>query len=146
MIFRKFLPLFMVLFIDSMGMGILFPILAVAFMNPSAHFLAVTTSHAMRTLDYGIVISVFMLCWFFGASILGDYSDIKGRKHSLVICLCGAALGYLLSAFALSWHSITLLIIGRIIAGLTAGSQSIAQAAIVDGSTESQLNKNMGSK
>jgi DHA1 family tetracycline resistance protein-like MFS transporter len=144
MFFKKFLPLFMVLFIDSMGMGILFPILAIAFMNPSVHFLAPNTNHAMRTFDYGLVISTFMLCWFFGAAIFGEYSDIKGRKKSLLICLFGAAFGYVLSAFAISFHSISLLIIGRVIAGLTAGSQSIAQAAIVDGSNESNLNKNMG--
>ncbi len=144
MFFKKFLPLFMVLFIDSMGMGILFPILAIAFMNPHVPFLAANTTHAMRTLDYGLVISTFMICWFFGAAIFGEYSDIKGRKKSLLICLFGAAFGYMLSAFAISFHSISLLIIGRIIAGLTAGSQSIAQAAIVDGSNESNLNKNMG--
>jgi MFS transporter, DHA1 family, tetracycline resistance protein len=140
----SFIPLFLVLFIDSMGMGILFPILAVAFMNPSAHFLAVSTTHSMRTFEYGIVISVFMLCWFVGAAVLGEYSDIKGRKPCLLICLAGATVGYVLSFLALITQSLWLLILGRIIAGLTAGSQSIAQASIVDGSSAEKLNRNMG--
>lgn len=141
---RSFMPLLLVLFIDSMGLGILFPVLAVAFMNPSSHFLAVDVSTAVRTLDYGLMVSVFMLCWFFGAAVLGDYSDIKGRKHCLLICLAGASTGYFLSFLALVLHSVWLLVLGRVVAGFTAGSQSIAQAAIVDGSSEHTLNKNMG--
>lgn len=141
---RPAIPLFLLLFIDAMGMGILFPILAVAFMNPSSHFLSIHTSHGMRTFYYGLVISTFMLCWFVGATVLGDYSDIKGRKYCLNICLSGAAVGYTLSGFALMAHSLALLIIGRVIAGLTAGSQSIAQAAIVDLSAKDNLNRNMG--
>lgn len=138
------LPLLLVLLIDSMGLGILFPILAIAFMNPSAHFFAQDIALSARTFLYGAVISVFMLCWFFGAGILGEYSDLKGRKHSLIICLFGAAIGYLCSGLALQWHSLSLLFVGRIIAGFTAGSQSIAQAAIVDQSSADKLSRNMG--
>lgn len=143
-VLSKFFSLFLLLFIDAMGMGILFPVLATAFMNPSSHFFLLASSPAWRTFDYGLIISVFMLCWFIGAGLLGEYSDHKGRKHCLIISLVGAALGYVLSALALSWHSMGLLLLGRVIAGLTAGSQSIAQAAIVDGSTEQDLPRNMG--
>ncbi len=73
-----------------------------------------------------------MICWFFGAAILGDLSDSVGRKKSLMICLIGAFLGYLLSAIAIAFHNFWFLILGRIIAGFTSGSQPIAQAAIVD--------------
>lgn len=137
-------PLLFILFIDAMGMGILFPILAIAFMNPSAHFFLGHPSMELRTFEYGAVISVFMLCWFFGAGVLGEYSDLKGRKHCLSICLAGAAVGYLFSGLALYWHSLSLLFLGRLVAGFTAGSQSIAQAAIVDASSEDDLSHNMG--
>ena len=140
---RGFIPLFLILFVDAIGVGIFFPIMAVAFMNPSSHFLAHDVSTAMRTLDYGLMVSVFMLCWFLGAAVLGDYSDIRGRKYCLMICLTGTAIGYFFSYLALAWHSIWLLILGRIVAGLTAGSQSIAQAAIVDGSSAHRLNINI---
>ena len=141
---KKLLPLLLVLLIDSMGLGILFPILAVAFINPSVHFFSVDISHSLRIIDYAVVISVFMFCWFFGAAILGEYSDHRGRKFCLLVCLLGAVVGYGLSALALIWHSLSLLIVGRVVAGLTAGSQSIAQAAVVDVSAETNLNKNMG--
>ncbi|WP_264769396.1 MFS transporter [Coxiella burnetii] len=53
-------------------------------------------------------------------------------------------MGYLLSAFAVGIHSLTFLILGRVIAGFTAGSQPIAQAAIVDVSSEAHKARNIG--
>lgn len=140
----KQIPLLMIVLIDSMGMGILVPILSIAFMSPHSPLVTLGTSAAMRQLDFSAVISVFMLSWFFGAAILSDYSDIRGRKHCLSICLIGAALGYALSALAIGTHHLWMLIVGRVIAGITAGSQSIAQAVIVDESSQETLNKHIG--
>jgi MFS family permease len=98
----------------------------------------------MYNVIYGSVIGIFMLCWFFGAAILGDLSDQIGRKKSLIICLIGAFLSYLISAFSVTLHSLTLFIIGRVIAGLTSGSQPVAQAAIIDLSTKETKTRNIG--
>ena len=76
--------------------------------------------------------------------MLGELSDSTGRKKALLICMAGVAIAYLVTAFAFVWHSITLLIIGRIIGGLTAGSQPIAQAAITDVSPANKLTRNIG--
>ncbi|AML48313.1 hypothetical protein AYM02_02945 [Coxiella burnetii] len=65
-------------------------------------------------------------------------------KKGAVGCLIGSFLGYLLSAFAVGIHSLTFLILGRVIAGFTAGSQPIAQAAIVDVSSEAHKARNIG--
>ncbi len=140
----KLLPLFFVLFIDSMGLGLLFPILNSLIIDPSSHFLAQHTSLAMREFWYGVTTGIFMLCWFFGAAILGDLSDMIGRKKALLICLIGACLGYLLGGFGIASKSLWLLILGRIIAGFTAGSQPIAQAAIVDVSKPENKPRNIG--
>ncbi len=137
-------PLFLVLFIDGMGLSLLFPILNSIIVDPASNFLAANTGAGMREFLYGLVISVFMLCWFFGAAILGDLSDKIGRKKALLICLLGSFGGYLLSAFAIIIHSLLLLMLGRIIAGFTAGSQPIAQAAIVDISTPEHKARNIG--
>lgn len=138
------LPLFLVLFIDGMGLGLLFPILNTIIIEPQAGFLPESLSMTLRDFYYGLTIGIFMICWFFGAAILGDLSDNVGRKKSLMICLIGAFLGYLLSAFAIMIHSFWTLLLGRIIAGFTAGSQPIAQAAIVDVSTEEEKPRNIG--
>lgn len=137
-------PLFLVILIDGMGLGLLFPILSNIIIEPSSTYLSKETSESFRCLLYGSIIGVFMVCWFFGAAMLGELSDIIGRKKSLLICLIGAFIGYLLSGIAITTGSISLLIFGRIIAGFTAGSQPIAQAAIVDISTPEHKARNIG--
>ena len=137
------MPLLLVLFIDSMGMGLFFPVLSSLIINPSLHFLAGDYSIEKRQFIYGVIISIYMFCWFFGAAILGDVSDFIGRKKSLLICLGGAVLGYIVAGISIAIHSIALMIIGRLIAGFTAGSQAIAQAAIVDISNAGNKSRNM---
>jgi DHA1 family tetracycline resistance protein-like MFS transporter len=140
----KAAPLFLVIAIDSMGLGILFPILSAMLISHQSHFLSSHTSNAMRELLYGITIGIYMLAWFFGSAMLGDLSDVMGRKKSLMICLIGATAGYVVSAIAIGFHSLIFLILGRILAGFTAGSQPIAQAAIVDVSSEANRPRNIG--
>lgn len=138
------IPLFFVLMLDSMGLGILFPVLNGLIMDPHVHFLAYSSSDSTRHFVYASLLAIFMLCWFFGAAILGDMSDSIGRKKALIICLLGSFVGYLLSAASVSLDSLWLMYFGRIIAGFTAGSQAIAQAAIVDISTEDTKPRNIG--
>jgi DHA1 family tetracycline resistance protein-like MFS transporter len=140
---KKLMPLLLVLFIDSMGMGLFFPVLSSLIIDPSLHFLAGEYSIEKRQFIYGVIISVYMFSWFFGAAILGDVSDFIGRKKSLLICLGGAVLGYVVAGISIAIHSIALMIIGRLIAGFTAGSQAIAQAAIVDISDAGNKSRNM---
>lgn len=137
-------PLFLVLFIDSMGLGLVFPILNSLVLDQSANFISATMGVSTRNLLYGLTIGIYMFCWFFGAAFLGDLSDQIGRKKSLLICLFGAFIGYLISALAVVVSSYALLLIGRVIAGFTAGSQSIAQAAIVDMSEPEHKVRNLG--
>lgn len=137
-------PLFLILFIDGMGLSLLFPILNGMIIDTTSHFLAPSVSLHNREFLYGLVVGIYMLCWFFGAVILGDVSDVAGRKKALMACLIGAGLGYMLSGLAANMASLPLLIAGRIIAGLTAGSQPIAQAAIVDVSDEQHKARNIG--
>lgn len=137
-------PLFLVIAIDSMGLGILFPILSDLLINHHAHFLPGHDTNFMRELLYGVTIGIYMIAWFFGSALFGDLSDMIGRKKSLMMCLVGAAIGYFISAVAIYCDSVLFLIVGRVIAGFTAGSQPIAQAAIVDVSTDETRARNIG--
>jgi predicted MFS family arabinose efflux permease len=138
-------PLFLVLFIDGMGLGLVFPILNGLIFDPASTFLPNRlATPAIHNLIYGGIIGIFMLAWFFGAAVLGDLSDHIGRKKSLMICLLGALLSYLISAIAIGLHSLTLLLVGRVIGGLTSGSQPIAQAAIIDLSRPENKARNIG--
>lgn len=140
----KAAPLFLVLFIDGMGLSLLFPIVNSLIIQTNSPLLPMMTSLSEREFLYGLVIGIYMICWFFGAVVMGDLSDIAGRKKSLMLCLVGACIGYLLSGVAVNVSSITLLVVGRVVAGFTAGSQPIAQAAIVDVSTEEHKARNIG--
>jgi predicted MFS family arabinose efflux permease len=137
-------PLLLALFIDGMGLGLVIPILNALLFDSHSKFLSSVTSPTMHNVIYGLTIGIFMLCWFFGAAVLGDLSDKIGRKKSLLICLLGSSVGYLISAFAVVFSSMSFLLLGRIIAGLTAGSQPIAQASIVDLSTDENKARNIG--
>ncbi len=136
-------PLFLVLFMDSVGLGLVFPILNSLIVDPRSHFLKDALGAHQRNALYGITVSIFMFCCFFGSAFLGELSDKIGRKKSLVICLWGAAAGYLVSAIGVVIGSYALLLIGRMVAGFTSGSQVIAQAAIVDISEPSQKARNI---
>lgn len=138
-------PLLLILFIDGMGLGLIVPILNGLIFEPNSQFIKNgVISASFHNTIYGLIIGIFMLCWFFGAAILGDLSDQIGRKKALTICLTGAFLSYALSALSVLMNSLTLLIIGRIIAGFTSGSQPIAQAAIIDLSTPEDKARNIG--
>lgn len=126
------MPLFLAILIDGMGLGIIFPILSALITDPHVSILPGSTNSAMRNFYYGLAISSFMIAWFFGAAMLGDLSDMIGRKKSLMISLIGSAVGFFLTAIAVITHTYWVMLLGRLIDGFTAGSQSIAQAAVVD--------------
>jgi len=124
--------LFFVLLIDGISQGLIFPILTNTLVSVHAHEFVAHLSMGERNVLYGICLGVFFLCWFLGAPILGSLSDSIGRRKALLICLSGAALGFILTALAFLLHSLALLILGRVISGFTTGSQPIAQATIID--------------
>jgi DHA1 family tetracycline resistance protein-like MFS transporter len=66
---------------------------------------------------------------FLAAPVLGALSDRFGRKIILLMSLLGAALDYLLMAFA---PSMAWLVLGRLIAGLTGASMTVAASYISD--------------
>lgn len=140
--FVEAVPLLLILLIDGMGLGLVFPILNNLIIDPSSQF-AATLSESARNMMFGGIVAIFMLSWFIGAPFLGDLSDNIGRKKALMICLLGAAGGYLVSGLGVTVHSLTLLILGRVIAGFTSGSQPIAQAAIVDISAPEDKTRNI---
>ena len=139
------ITLLFVVFVDLLGQGLVFPIINSLIMEPSTSLLPRETSEAVRHFDYGLIIGIFFLCWFLGAPYISKMSDVIGRKNAILICLIGALLGYALTIAALYMNNFVLLVLGRAITGFTAGNQPIAQAAMIDGSTdEEDRNRNMG--
>lgn len=135
-------PIFFTVFIDIIGIGILIPVLAPLFLDPSFGILPANTSYSTRTMLLGFLISSFTIFQFFGAPILGALSDRHGRKEILLLSLIGNVFGYIIFALGVSFGNIILLYTGRILNGFAGGNISIAMAAIADVSDEKEKTKN----
>lgn len=127
-----FIALFMVIFIDTIGVGLVWPLFAPLFMGQTGSVFSVNVPFFERDLLYGITMGVFPVFMFFGAPILGDLSDHIGRKKVLLLCLLGTSVGLGICALGVIWCNVYLLIFGRALLGVLAGSQATAQAAIID--------------
>jgi len=139
------ITLLFVVFVDLIGQGLVFPIINSLIMETGSGFLPKDTPTGQRHFYYGLVIGSFFLSWFLGVVYVSKVSDSIGRKNALLICLFGALAGYAITIVSLYLNSLLLLIVGRCITGFTAGNQPIAQAAMIDGSTDAaDRDRNMG--
>lgn len=136
--------LFAAIFIDALGWGIAFPVLAPIILNNTTGMLDPATSAASRTFYYELALSIYCVFMFLMSPVLGSLSDKYGRKNILILSMLGNFIGFLVSAIAIPMNSFTLLLVGRSIAGATAGSMPIAQAAAIDISSEEQKASRLG--
>lgn len=138
------IPIFLVIFIDLIGVGIAIPILAPMFLDQHSPIFPLGTEIAQRTVVLGILLAIYPIAQFFGAPMLGSLSDFYGRKKLLTLSLFGTFIGYVLFAIGISIGNLWLLLIGRAIDGFTGGNISIAQSAIADMSDQKTKAKNFG--
>lgn len=123
--------IFLTVFIDLLGFGILIPILP---------------SFAKKELGVdetaiGIAIAIYSFVQFLFNPLFGKLSDKHGRKPVIVISLFLNAIGYILFAYTQSY---IMLLISRIIAGIGGSSIGVAQAYIADVTTKENRSKGMG--
>ncbi len=124
MLNKPVIIILMTILLDAMGVGIMIPVLPdlMASVLPDA-------SLADATLWGGILATIFALMQFLFSPTLGVASDQYGRKPVLMIALTVMIAYYLIMAVA---QSLWLLVIGRIIGGLTAATHATASAYIAD--------------
>lgn len=135
--------LFFTIFLDMLGMGIAIPILAPLLLSPVG-ILPPEMSVETKTILYGFLVATYPLLQFFGAPMLGALSDHYGRRRIIMISLMGTLFGYLLTGAGILTGQITVLFLGRAIAGFTGGNISAAQSAIADVSGEREKARNFG--
>jgi DHA1 family tetracycline resistance protein-like MFS transporter len=75
------------------------------------------------------------------APFIGRASDRFGRKPLLLLCYLGSAVSYALFAVA---DTVPLLILSRVLNGLTGGNVPLAQAVVADSSTPGKRTRAMG--
>lgn len=136
--------LFIIVFLDLMGIGIMIPVLAPLMLDPGGSLVPVLWSEATRNIALGVLVAAYPLGQFFGAPILGALSDRYGRKKLLSFSLMGTFLGYILFAVGIITNQLWLLYFSRALDGFTGGNISVANSAIADMSTPETRANNFG--
>lgn len=125
----------LLIFIDSIGAGLIYSIMPQLFLDPTNGLILGEIDISRNTL-YGLAFSIFSFASFFGIPILGTSSDRYGRKRVMLIALSGIITGNFLSIIAISMHSLIMFLIARAIQGFFSGTYVIANAIISDISTD----------
>ncbi|GAB5435552.1 TCR/Tet family MFS transporter [Falsiruegeria mediterranea] len=132
------LPVLFILFtvmIDAMGIGLIMPIMPDLIVEVQGGTLA------EAALWGGVLSTVFAVMQFLFSPVIGNLSDSVGRRPVLLVSLFVMALDYLVMAVA---GTIWLLLIGRIVGGITAATHATAGAYIADISEPHKKAANFG--
>nr|AIA16251.1 TetA [uncultured bacterium] len=119
--------------LDSIGIGLIFPILP-SLLRDVGHVSEVATL-------LGVMLALYSACQFLFSPVLGVLSDRFGRRPVLLVSLAGAAIDYLIMAFA---PELWMLVLGRAISGVTSANMAVATAYITDISTEEERARRFG--
>jgi DHA1 family tetracycline resistance protein-like MFS transporter len=122
--------LFLIVFVDLIGFGIIIPLLPFL----GEHFQA-------SPAEVGLLMAIFSLAQFVFAPIWGRLSDTIGRRPVLICSLAGSVIAYLALAFA---DALWMLFVARAFAGVMAGNISTAFAYVADVTTPAARARGMG--
>lgn len=136
--------LFLVIFLDLLGVGIIIPVLAPLFYAPGATLIPAGWSDQTINLAYGLLIGIYPIMQFFGAPILGAMADRFGRKKLLTTSLVGTLIGYLITGWGILTGQLWVVFLGRGLDGFTGGNIAVANSAIADMSREEDRASNFG--
>ncbi|MBA4077717.1 MAG: tetracycline resistance MFS efflux pump [Cyanobacteria bacterium PR.023] len=124
------LLIFMTVFIDLMGFGLVIPILP-------------TYAQQLHASDFmiGLLIASYSIMQFLFTPFWGRLSDRIGRRPVLLISLAASFAGYLIWGFS---TSLIWLFASRIVAGFGNANIAVAQAYITDITTKENRARGMG--
>ena len=127
---KRLLNVGLIVLIDMLGFALIIPLLT---------FYA--ASFGATEFQTGLLVSSYAAMQMVGAPILGRLSDRFGRRPVFLISIFGTFLGLLILGFA---NSLWMLFASRLLAGITAGNISVAQAYIADVTDEKNRARGMG--
>ncbi len=109
--------------LDAIGFGFIIPVLPALLKE----LLGVNAAEAAPWA--GILAFTYAAMNFTFSPLLGNLSDRFGRRPILLISLASLGIDYLVMGFA---HSIWLLVLGRVLSGISGATQATAKAYIAD--------------
>ncbi len=127
---KALLFIFIVVFLDLLGAGLLLPILP--------YYVLPYRSDATTV---SLMYLSFSAAQFVASPFMGILSDRHGRRPVLLLSILGTSIGYFLFAAA---GSLQMMFFARILDGITGGNISTAQAYIADVSKPEDRAKNFG--
>jgi len=127
--------IFITVLIDVLSFGLIIPVLP----HLIEGFVGGDTAKAAYWV--GLFGTVFALIQFVFSPIQGSLSDRYGRRPVILISCLGLGLDFILMAVA---NTLPLLLIGRIISGITAASFTTANAYVADVTPPEQRAKSFG--
>jgi len=122
--------IFLIVFIDLLGFGIILPLLPY-----------IAGKYQATPFQIGLLTAVYSVFQLITSPVLGRLSDRFGRRKLLIVSQLGSALGFLILALS---NNLSLLFLSRIIDGITGGNISIAQAYIADVTDKKNRSRGMG--
>ncbi|MBB6488771.1 TCR/Tet family MFS transporter [Rhizobium lusitanum] len=130
---KPLIVIFAAICLDAIGISLIFPILP--------RLLEEVTRSQNIAPYIGVMTALYAAMQFVFAPVLGSLSDNLGRRPVLLVSLAGAAVNYVIMAFA---PQLWMLLLGRAIAGLTSANVSVATAYITDISPEDKRARRFG--
>jgi len=124
--------IFMTVFVDLVGFGIVMPVLP---------FYAESEQFKASPVTLGWLFASYSIMQFIFSPILGRLSDKYGRRPVLLLSIIGTGIGFLIMGAA---TTLWMLFAGRILDGITGGNISTANAYIADVTTPENRAKGMG--
>jgi MFS family permease len=132
------LVIFLTVFIDLIGFGIVLPLLP-----------RYADKFGAEGVMIGLIIASFSVMQFFFAPAWGRLSDRIGRRPVLLISTAGATLSYVMFALA-AWPglspttALTIMLASRVFAGICGANISVASAYIADVTPPDKRSRGMG--
>lgn len=144
---KRLFNIFVIVFIDLLGFGLILPLLP---------FYA--DQYGASPFIVGLLTAIYAAAQLIGAPVLGRLSDRFGRRPVLLISIFGTFLGFMLFGLAeplgeilAAWTGgsvnsliLVILFISRALDGFTGGNVSVAQAYITDVTTEESRARGLG--
>jgi DHA1 family tetracycline resistance protein-like MFS transporter len=121
---------FMIVFIDLVGFGIIIPL--------GPYY---ATNLGATATQVGLMMTIYSLMQFLFSPFWGKLSDKVGRRPILLMSLFGSGISYLIFAFSTHYW---MLILARALAGFFGANISTAMAYIADVTDEKNRSKGMG--